>query len=92
MENKYPDGIPCQLDHNGECLICDCWISDCAYDRYLKKDYKWETKEELEKMFKHLKEHPDLEVLGSDTHVYQSMPQPDFNILNRDELDHLSTK
>ena len=52
MKNKYPDGVPCQLDHNGECLICDCWISDCAYDRYLKKDYKWETKEELEEMFK----------------------------------------
>jgi hypothetical protein len=29
-----------------------CWLSDCAYDRYLEKDYKWETKEELEEMFK----------------------------------------
>ena len=43
---------PCNFDHNGECLICDCWISDCAYKRYLNQDYKWETKEELEDMFK----------------------------------------
>jgi hypothetical protein len=44
--------IPCDLDHNGECLVCDCWISDCAYQRYLKGDYKYESKEELEEMFK----------------------------------------
>jgi hypothetical protein len=43
---------PCNFDHNGECLICDCWVSDCAYIRYLKGDYKWETREELEEMFK----------------------------------------
>ena len=43
---------PCEFDHNGECLICDCWPSDCAYDRMLNKDYKWESKEELDKMFK----------------------------------------
>jgi hypothetical protein len=47
MENKLDP--PCKFDHNGECLICDCWSSDCAWDRYLKKDYKWEGKEELEK-------------------------------------------
>jgi hypothetical protein len=44
--------VPCDLDHNGECLVCDCWISDCAYQRYLKGDYKYESKEELEEMFK----------------------------------------
>ncbi len=49
-ENKTK--IPCDLDHNGECLVCDCWISDCAYQRYLKGDYKYESKEELEHMFK----------------------------------------
>ena len=43
---------PCKMDHNGECLICDCWPSNCAYKRYLNQDYKWESKEELEKMFK----------------------------------------
>lgn len=42
---------PCNFDHNGECLICDCWASDCAYDRMINKDYKWESKEELEDMF-----------------------------------------
>jgi len=43
---------PCNLDHNGECLVCDCWISNCAYLRYLNGDYEFETKEELEQMFK----------------------------------------
>ena len=43
--------IPCEPDNNGECLICDCWVSNCAYQRYLKQDYSVETKEELEKMF-----------------------------------------
>jgi len=43
---------PCNPDHNGECLVCDCWLDNCAYDRYLKNDYTYETKEELEKMFK----------------------------------------
>jgi hypothetical protein len=49
-ENKTK--IPCDLDHNGECLICDCWISDCAFQRYLNRDYKYESKEQLEHMFK----------------------------------------
>jgi len=45
-------GIPCDLDHNGECLVCDCWLSDCGYQRYLNRDYKYESKEQLEHMFK----------------------------------------
>lgn len=32
--------------------MCDCWLSDCAWDRLLNGDYKWETKEELHEMFK----------------------------------------
>ena len=43
--------FPCNFDHNGECLVCDCWPDACAYVRYLNKDYKYETKEELEAMF-----------------------------------------
>ena len=43
---------PCDFDHNGECLICDCWSQDCGWDRMLNKDYKYESKEELEEMFK----------------------------------------
>jgi hypothetical protein len=43
---------PCKFDHNGDCLICDCWISDCGYQRYLNEDYRWESKKELEQMFK----------------------------------------
>lgn len=53
MDDKY-DNRPCGIndfDHNGECLICDCWPSDCAYKRYIDKDYKWETKEELAAMY-----------------------------------------
>jgi len=42
---------PCTFDHNGECLICDCWASDCAFQRFLNQDYSYETKEELEEMF-----------------------------------------
>ena len=21
--------LPCKPDHNGECMVCDCWLSDC---------------------------------------------------------------
>ncbi len=21
--------LPCKPDHNGECLVCDAWLSDC---------------------------------------------------------------
>lgn len=42
---------PCKFDHNGECLICDCWIENCAYVRYITDDYTWETKEELKQIF-----------------------------------------
>ena len=42
---------PCDFDHNGECLICDCWWSDCAWNRLLNQDYKRENKEQLLKMF-----------------------------------------
>ena len=45
----------CDFDHNGECLICDCWSDSCAYLRYMDQDYKWETKEELQEMFKNVK-------------------------------------
>jgi hypothetical protein len=27
--------LPCNPDHNGECLVCDCWLSDC---QFIKKD------------------------------------------------------
>jgi len=42
---------PCNPDHNGECLVCDCWLDNCAYDRFVNEDYAYETKEQLEKMF-----------------------------------------
>lgn len=46
----------CDFDHNGECLICNCSFELCAYDRMINKDYRYENKEELEKMFEFLKE------------------------------------
>ena len=51
---KSSEKVPCNFDHNGECLICDCWISNCAYIRMLDGDYKYESKEELEDMFKYI--------------------------------------
>ena len=27
--------LPCKPDHNGECLVCDCWLCDC---QFIKKD------------------------------------------------------
>jgi len=26
--------LPCKPDHNGECIHCDCWLTDC---QFLKK-------------------------------------------------------
>jgi hypothetical protein len=49
MEKKI---VPCELDQDGECLVCDCFVSDCAWQRYLKKDYSCESKRELEVIFK----------------------------------------
>lgn len=43
---------PCDFDHNGECLICDCWISECGYARLLNNDYRYENLDELLEMFK----------------------------------------
>ena len=25
--------LPCKPDHNGECLVCDCWLSDCPVNK-----------------------------------------------------------
>ena len=48
---------PCNFDHNGECLVCDCWPSTCAFVRLRVGDFRYETLEELLTMFKdHLTE------------------------------------
>jgi hypothetical protein len=26
--------LPCNPDHNGECLVCDCWLSDCPFNKH----------------------------------------------------------
>jgi hypothetical protein len=38
---------PCKFDHNGECLICDSWPDNCAYDRLMNRDYQYESYQEL---------------------------------------------
>lgn len=43
--------IPCKLDHNYECLTCDCSLEYCAFDRWLLEDYKYENKEILDEVF-----------------------------------------
>lgn len=43
---------PCDFDHNGECWICDCWASECAFKRMIKGDERYESLEELKSMFK----------------------------------------
>jgi hypothetical protein len=30
--------LPCNPDHNGECLVCDCWLSDCEFLNKEKHD------------------------------------------------------
>lgn len=47
-------GYPCKFDHNGECLICDCWIDSCAYGRHINGDYIYENKDELNEMFSNI--------------------------------------
>lgn len=27
----HENNLPCKPDHNGECLICDCFLSDCMF-------------------------------------------------------------
>ena len=29
-------GFPCRPDYNGECLICDCWLSECPVEKLIK--------------------------------------------------------
>jgi hypothetical protein len=37
--------LPCNPDHNGECLVCDCWLSDCAF-------IKEKVEDDLQKLVK----------------------------------------
>ena len=58
---------PCTLDHNGECLICDCWLSDCQYDRLVSGNY--ESKEEFDSLMEMFKNHlTDAEKAGLSSH------------------------
>lgn len=50
IKYKTRDGF-CEFDHNGECLTCDCWASDCAFIRMENEDYKYETAEDFERLF-----------------------------------------
>lgn len=68
---------PCKLDHNGECLICDCGITECAWDRFLNMDFKYETKEELELMFKDFKKISGVNLVEDELwDHYSGLPNP----------------
>jgi len=30
--------LPCNPDHNGECLVCDCWVCDCPFNKEKAQD------------------------------------------------------
>lgn len=42
---------PCNFDHNGECLVCDAWPSDCAWQRLIERNFKHDTEKKLVEMF-----------------------------------------
>lgn len=42
---------PCKPDHNGECLVCDAWPSDCAWTRLMNRDFKYQSEKELVELF-----------------------------------------
>ena len=31
--------LPCNPDHNGECLVCDCWLSDCPFNKNEQQNF-----------------------------------------------------
>jgi hypothetical protein len=32
--------LPCNPDHNGECLVCDNWLSDCPFNKNEHQNYE----------------------------------------------------
>jgi uncharacterized phage protein (TIGR01671 family) len=32
--------LPCNPDHNGECLVCDCWLCDCPFNKKEQQNYE----------------------------------------------------
>lgn len=30
---NQPAKFPCKFDNNGECIVCDCWPSDCPFKK-----------------------------------------------------------
>ena len=54
---KTTTNKPCKFDHNGECLICDCWISDCLYDKLVED--RCESPQEVEELKELFKEYLD---------------------------------
>lgn len=37
---------PCKPDHNGECLICDCWLNEC----HLHEHVRLETHDKIQNL------------------------------------------
>lgn len=45
------EAAPCKFDNNGECIICDCWPSECAFERLVNQNYTYEDEEKLKSLF-----------------------------------------
>jgi hypothetical protein len=68
---------PCRFDHNGECIICDCWISECAFQRWMKRDWRWESQRELNQMFQEMTRKALMEELYEEYEkLYESTGKP----------------
>jgi hypothetical protein len=35
--------MPCNPDHNGECLVCDHWLSDCPFLKFKEWNSAWQN-------------------------------------------------
>lgn len=42
---------PCNFDHNGECLVCDAWPSDCAWQKLMNRDFTYQSETQLVELF-----------------------------------------
>ena len=53
------------MDHNGECLVCDCWLRDCGWHRLWTGDFSQDSFLELLETFKdHLTEEEKQQLNG----------------------------
>lgn len=56
--------MPCKPDHNGECLICDCSLSECHLHEHLNGTVIYKDMEDylFKQAVKFIKKHPNIEI------------------------------